>query len=145
MSWEEKKYSSTWFYRWEEEINPHSVSQRFTLGKNIQTVGLLKPFLDSFMHLSPVSLYMNLQLEFLGISGAVSQLCSPCQGSSLGRRKPRPQMQILPQLPNPTRGCDGDKDKVLCSHLNHSQADFSCTYCLHTLLFLSPYVKPDDS
>lgn len=58
----------------EEEINPHSVSQRLTLGKNIQTVGLLKPFLDSFMHLSPVNLHTNLQLEFLGISGAVSLL-----------------------------------------------------------------------
>lgn len=64
---------------------------------------------------------MNLQLEFLHISGVISVLCSPSQGNVLGRRKPRPQMQSLPQLHNPSYspcGCDGNEDKVLCSHPN---------------------------
>lgn len=98
----------------EEEINPHSVSQRLTLGKNIQTVGLLNPFLDSFMHLSPYQFAIRIFRYFWCCFTVVF----PLPGEQPRKEQTTSQMQSLPQLPSPTCGCDGDKDKVLCSHTN---------------------------
>lgn len=98
MSWEKKNIALLGFTdgRNRGRDKPTFSLTKIHIRKNTQTMGLLRPLLDIFMHLSPVSLNMNLQLEFLHIFGVVSLLCSPCQGNVLGRRKPRPQMQSLP-------------------------------------------------
>lgn len=92
MSWETKD-SYTCFLQMggtEEDRNPHSVSQRSILGKNIQTIRLPMPFLNRSTHLSPVNHSINFLLELLCVAGGVSQKLFPLPGELPKREETMP-------------------------------------------------------